>query len=295
MCLQNRRLIVNHTKPSRAYLEQLRRRYAKANKKERTQIVDEFVKTSNYERKYAMALLGGKRDWRDPAQPIRRRRRCIYHDEDKRAVFWLAELFDQIGSKRLRVAMDSELENLQRQGYLRVSRTCDAHLQIISATTMDRMRRSERRPAGRTRGGTKPGTLLQTQIPIRTFADWDDKRPGFVEVDLIQHEGGKASGFFACTLTVTDVSSGWTELRAVLTKAQVHVFTALKYIRAALPFTLLGLDSDHGAEFINDQLHRYCDQEALTFTRGRVGRKNESGLQTTTPMSSKRTGRWRVA
>ena len=143
---------------------------------------------------------------------------------------------------------------------------------------MDRLRRSERRPHKRLRGGTKPGSLLKQQIPIRTFADWDDKRPGFVEADLVQHDGGNAAGFFATTLTLTDVATGWTEMRATPNKAQTHVFAALQVLRTQLPFALRGIDSDNGAEFINTQLVRYCTDEHLTFTRGRVGRKNDNAF-----------------
>lgn len=263
-------------KPSEQYLDKLRNRYLRARKKERGRILDEFVATTTYHRKHASALLRGKRRHRNPKTRIRRLRRRIYLVEDRRAVFWLAELFDQIGSKRLRVAMDVELANLQRQKHLCVSRACFTRLEIISASTMDRFRRTERRPAGRRRGGTKPGTLLKSQIKVRTFADWDDKRPGFEEIDLVQHDGGNPSGFFACTLDVTDVCTGWTEMQAVPTKAQKYVFAALEHIRQALPFPLLGIDSDNGAEFINDELVRYCDHEHLTFTRGRVGRKNDN-------------------
>ena len=267
---------MKHTKPSRAYLAQLRTRYTKARKAERTQILDEFVQTTHYQRKYAIALLRSRRDWRDERQAITRKRRRIYNDEDQRAVRWVAEVFDQIGSKRLRVAMDTELAHLRKQGHLRVSPQCYQHLQVVSPATMDRMRGSERRPRATTHGGTKPGTLLKSQIAIRTFAEWDNKRPGFMEIDLIQHDGGNSSGFFACTLTMTDVCTGWTELHAVITKAQVHVFAALQSVRVALPVRLLGIDSDNGAEFINAQLLRYCGQEQITFTRGRVGHKNDN-------------------
>jgi len=261
-------------KASEQYLSKLRERYRRANKKERGRILDEFVATTSYHRKHAIALLRGKRRHRNPKTPSHRVRRRIYLAEDKRAVLWLAELFDQIGSKRLRVAMNVELDNLR--GHLEVSRACFRRLKAISPSTMDRFRRTERRvPAGH-RGGTKPGTLLKSQIKVRTFADWDDKQPGFEEIDLVQHEGGNSSGFFACTLNVTDVSTGWTEMRAVLNKAQTHVFAALKHIRQDLPFPLLGIDSDNGGEFINDELARYCDQEHLTFTRGRAGRKNDN-------------------
>jgi hypothetical protein len=265
---------VSICKPSEQYLSQLRERYRKARKKMRSQILDEFVATTGYHRKHAIALLRGKRHYRNPQLPIRHPRRCIYLLEDKQAVLWLAALFDEISSKRLRVAMTVELEQLRP--YLQVSAACFQRLQVISASTLDRFRRTERRPAGHRRGGTKPGSLLKQHIPVRTYADWDDKRPGFGEIDLVQHDGGNPSGFFACTLDATDVSTGWTEMRAVLTKAQVHIFAALKQIRADLPFPLLGLDSDNGAEFINDELLRYCRQEHITFTRGRVGRKNDN-------------------
>lgn len=263
-------------KPSEPYLSKLRERYQKAYKKERSKILDEFVDTTGYHRKHAIALLRGKRRHRNPNLPSRRLRRRIYLAEDKRAVLWLAELLDQISSKRLRAAMDAELDRLRRQHHLQVSRACFQRLKQISPSTMDRFRRTERRAVLRSRGGTKPGTLLKSQIKIRTWADWDDKRPGFEEIDLVQHEGGNSSGFFACTLDVTDVSTGWTEMRAVLNKAQKHVFAALEHIRLALPFPLLGIDSDNGGEFINDELARYCEQEHLTFTRGRAGRKNDN-------------------
>ncbi len=255
-------------------LTKLRERYAKAKKKKRGEILDEFVATTGYHRKHAIALLRGKRQPRDPKTPSHRLRRRIYLAEDKRAVLWLAELFAQIGSKRLRVAMDNELDHLRC--HLDVSRACFKRLKQISPSTMDRFRRTERHGVSRHRGGTKPGTLLKSTIKVRTFADWDDKRPGFEEIDLVQHEGGNSSGFFACTLDVTDVSTGWTEMRAVLNKAQTHVFAALKHIRQDLPFPLLGIDSDNGSEFINDELARYCDHEQLTFTRGRAGRKNDN-------------------
>jgi hypothetical protein len=263
-------------KPSEEYLNQLRKRYRKATKKQRGRILDELVETTGYHRKHAIALLRGKRQHRNPHVPIRHPRQRIYTDEDKRAVLWLADLFDEIGSKRLRAAMDVELETLYQRQHLQVCCACFKRLQHISPATMDRLRHAERRAPGHRRGGTKPGTLLKSQISVRTFADWDDKRPGFEEIDLVQHDGGNSSGFFACTLNVTDVCLGWTEMRAVVTKAQKYVFTALEQIRANLPFPLLGLDSDNGAEFINDQLIRYCDAEKITFTRGRTGHKNDN-------------------
>jgi hypothetical protein len=267
---------VSHIKPSAKFLARLCKRYAQATKKHRRDMLDEFVATTGYHRKHASALLSGKRRWRNPDPPIHRARRQFYTDEDRQAVLWFVELFDDIGSKRLRVAMNNELANLRHSMHLQVSRKCYQHLWQVSASTMDRWRRAARHPGRRLRGGTKPGTLLKRQIPIRTFAQWDDKRPGFAEIDLVQHDGGTNQGDFACTLTFTDVATSWTELGATPNKAQVHVFQVLKHERAQLPFPLLGIDSDNGAEFINHELQRYSEQEQLTFTRGRVGRKNDN-------------------
>ncbi len=74
--------------------------------------------------------------------------------------------------------------------------------------------------------------LLKSQIPIRTWAGWDENMPGFVEIDLVGHEGGDSRGDFCQTLTVTDIATGWTETRAVRNKAQKWVFAALKEIRS---------------------------------------------------------------
>lgn len=262
------------SKPSAEYLGTLRKRYATSSKKERGVILDELVKTSGYHRKHASALLRGKR-LHHPG-PIHRPRARVYTDEDRRAVLKLAAWFDEINSKRLRVAIDNTLLDLRRRGHLRVSADSFRRLRRISPSTMDRIRAAVRLPGSHRKGFTKPGTLLKHQIPIRTFSAWDETRAGFVEVDLVDHSGGVSQGDFAQTLDVTDVRTGWTEMMAVPTKAQRFVFAALQTIRRRLPVPLLGIDSDNGAEFINNQLYRYCQTEQITFTRGRSGRKNDN-------------------
>lgn len=266
---------MSNSKPSDEYLRTLKRRYRDARKKERGAILDEFVKTSGYHRKHAIALLRGKRIHRTGI--IRRPRAKIYTEEDTRTVFKLLKLFDYISSKRLRAALDVTLPILRRQDHLRVSAACYKHLCKISPATMDRLRAAKREfVAKKRRGFTKPGTLLKHQIPVRTFAEWDDATPGFVEIDLVDHSGGLDQGDFAFTLNVTDVCTGWTEMRAVPTKAQKFVFESLTTIRTRLPVPLKGIDSDNGSEFINAHLKNYCDDEHITFTRGRVGRKNDN-------------------
>jgi hypothetical protein len=265
---------VKHSKPSGKYLGTLQLRYRKAKRRQRSQMLDEFVATTGYHRKYAIALLRGKLEHHAPGP--RQPRQPTYTSLDRLVLLRLAALFDQIGSKRLRAALDVTLPALRTNGFLKVSAEVYQHLEQMSPATMDRLRVGDPQRLGHTRSLTKPGTLLKQQIPIRTYADWNDKRPGFMEMDLVDHSGGLAEGDFAQTLNMTDVASGWTEMQAVPNKAQSHVFAAMQTIRARLPFTLLGIDSDNGAEFINDQLWRYCKREKLTFTRGRSGRKNDN-------------------
>jgi hypothetical protein len=173
--------------------------------------------------------------------------------------------------------MDVELPRLYAAGTFRVSRECYEKLLAVSPATMDRLRAGRQRGPGRRSGFTKPGTLLKDLIPIRTWADWTEDRPGFCEMDLVDHSGGITlrGSDHAWTLCFTDICTAWTECVATPNKAQVHVFTAIQNARQRLPFSLLGIDSDNGSEFINDQLYRYCLKEELTFTRGRAGRKND--------------------
>src|SRR4029453_13197413 len=162
------------------------------------------------------------------------------------------------------------IAKLEQFSELRLSPSSKEKLLRISATTVDRTLQTERRKQQlRRRSHTKPGTLLKHQIPIRTFAEWDEQQPGFAEIDLVAHDGGLAVGDYCQTLDLTDVCTGWTETEAVPNKAQVWVFAAIQQIRERLPFPLLGLDSDNGPEFINSDLLRHCEQQHLTFTRAR--------------------------
>lgn len=268
------------------YLEQLRRRYRQASKKERAAILDEFTKTTGHHRKHAIRVLGRPR----PADRPRRSRPRIYGPEEAHALLLASDLFDGICAKLLRAALDVELEGLVTSGRLSISAQCYEKLQRISPATIERLLRPHRLQGRRSRGFTRPGSLLKHQIPIRTWADWTEKRPGFVEMDLVDHSGGRIirGADHAWTLTFTDVHTGWSECVAVRNKAQVHVFAAIQQARTRLPVPLLGLDCDNGAEFINDQLWRYCQQEQITFTRARVGHSNDNAYAEQTNWSDVR-------
>lgn len=258
------------------YLELLRSRYRAASKTEKGVILDEFVKTTGYSRKHAIALLTRERD--AVREVIQRPRSTLYGAGLVPPLLVLVDLFDGICSKRLRAAMDVELLGLYEAGFLQVSPQVYEKLMQISPASMDRLLAGRRSQLRRSRGFTKPGTLLKHQIPIRTWAEWTEDKPGFCETDLVDHSGGITirGTDHAWTLCFTDVKTTWTECVATRNKAQVHVFDAICRARQRLPFPLLGIDSDNGSEFINDQLYRYCLREEITFTRGRAGKKNDS-------------------
>ncbi|MBB6405670.1 transposase family protein [Arthrobacter sp. AZCC_0090] len=148
-------------------------------------------------------------------------------------------------------------------------------LKIAPATIDRRLRAGRAKLDPRGRSHTKPGTLLKDSIPMRTWAQWDDAVPGFVEIDLVGHEGGNSRGEFCFTLDITDIATGWTESRSVKNRAQKRVFAAIQDAIASFPFPILGIDSDNGSEFINWELIRWCEKEKLTFTRSRSVNKND--------------------
>ena len=148
---------------------------------------------------------------------------------------------------------------LRRDGELDLTDAEAALLVRMSAPTIDRRLGPERLTMmSRERSHTKPGTLLKSQILIRTWAEWDDAVLGFVEIDLVGHEGGNASGEHCFTLTVTDIATGWTVNRSVRNKAEKWVFEALQHVMGVFPFPIIGIDSDNGSEFINHHLFDYC-------------------------------------
>ena len=257
----------------RELLETIRPRYLKANKWGKQRILDEFVAATGYHRKYAIRLLKHGRK----ASGLRRRgRRKQYQGEVVKVLTQIWEICGRICSKRLQPFLPEMVAVLERHHELLLSEEVKRQLLRMSRATIDRClqpaRFAEKRQGLST---TKPGTLLKKAIPIRTFADWDDARPGFVEVDLVAHCGDSTAGQFLNTLTTTDVSTGWTECVAVLHRSQHLVFAAIQTMRSRLPFPLLGLDSDNGGEFINDLLYRYCLEERITFTRSRPYQKND--------------------
>lgn len=259
----------------KAVIRQMASRYQKASKTDKGVMLDELCALTGWTRRHARRALVQALGSAQPREPVPRPR--IYDEEVAEALRFIWAVLGAPAGKRLAPFLPEIVEVLERCGEKRFPEQVRAKLLRVSAATIDRLLASERaRLRVRGRSGTKPGSILKRQIPIRTFAEWNDARPGFCEVDLVAHDGGNSSGEFCQTLVLTCVATGWTEMRALRNKAQRWCFEAICDIEATMPFPLLGLDSDNGAEFINDQLFRWCGTNQITFTRSRPYRKNDN-------------------
>ena len=256
------------------YVEAIRGRYLKASKEEKGKILDEFTQVTHLHRKAAIRLLNRVVE----SSGKKRRGRTRKYDVaviDSLKTIW--EASDRVCSKRLKPFMPEVLGILRHHGELHINADTQAQLCNISPATMDRLLRPWRRVGGR-RGltTTRPGNLLKSMIPIRTFTDWQENKPGFLEIDMVAHCGESTEGFYLNTLCAVDVWSGWTECLPVWGKGQIRVRSAVHRARLRLPFTMLGVDSDNGSEFINQCFYTYCQQENINFTRSRSYKKNDS-------------------
>jgi hypothetical protein len=253
---------------------QVAARYREGSHAQKSAILDEFVAATGYARKYSIRLLTSPAS--PPPAAITRPRARLYGPEVSEALVVAWRATNGICSKRLIPFLPELVPVLERHGHLAVTAEVRTQLLALSPATADRLLRPFRvRDGMRGISTTKPGALLKRQIPIRTFAEWDDARPGFLEADLVAHCGHSTEGAFLHTMTLTDIATCWVECLPLLHRTQHAVKAALGHADHLLPFPILGLDTDNGGEFINDLLLAYCEQQHITFTRGRVARKND--------------------
>ena len=258
----------------RELLVQVAPRYREATYRQKRAILDEFVAATGYARKYAICLLG-RRLVCVPGPIVRpRARRYGPAVVDALTLAWAATNY--VCAKRLVPFLPDLVPTLERHGHLTLSAEARRDLLQLSPATADRLLHAARlRDHPRGIGTTKAGRLLKHQVPIRTFAEWDDVRPGFMEADSVAHCGTMAEGSFLSSLVLTDVATGWTECLPLLHRTHADVLSGLAEVRRLLPFPLLGLDTDNGGEFLNYPVLAYCTEERITFTRGRTYRSND--------------------
>lgn len=267
------------------------RRYRRSNRKGKTTILDEFVASTGYNRAYAALLLrnyagakqiitGAGADVR--LSPSKRRRKAGGRPKkyDKAVVVALEKLWKHFGhlcGKRLVVVIRMSLPYLREHREFSISTESAKALGDISAATVDRLLAPARKRLF-LKGirHTKAVSTLAASIPVRTFSEWDQLAPGHLQLDLVAHDGGVASGEYCFTLCVTDVCSLWCERRVLASKAARWVSAALDDILHAIPFAVIEVHPDNGSEFINRNLLDYCTARGIAMTRSRSGKKNDN-------------------
>ena len=257
----------------REIVRRKRKEYLKARKAEKKRILDALQGLTGYHRESLARML---REGVGPRnKPIRRPRASKYTPIlPQLKVLWATSFY--ACGKRLAPFLGELLSVMTRYGELYVTPSEQSLLASISAATIDRMLAPDRAAMtvkGRTT--TKPGTLLRSRIPVRTFAQWDENEPGFFELDLVGHCGGSGSGEFLYTLNMTDVFSGWTVLGTTKGRGERGTLVAIKSASEHVPFPVKGIDSDNDSAFINHHLVKYCRSEEITFTRSREYKKND--------------------
>jgi hypothetical protein len=247
-------------------------RYRRSTRTEKSRILEEFATTTGYHRKHAMRLLRtGPSDERSAPRPSRR----IYDAAVREALIVVWEASDRVCGKRLKAIIPTLVAAMQHHGHLALAPEVHEQLLKMSAATIDRVLAPQRERCGRRRRRSGATTTIRRSIPVRTFSDWNDPAPGFIEADLVSHSGPIASGSFTQTLVLTDIATGWTDFAPVLVREQHLVVAVLGELRRRLPFPLLGFDVDNDSVFMNETVRDYCKVEKIEMTRCRPYRKND--------------------
>jgi hypothetical protein len=264
------------------------KRYQRSNKKDKSILLNEFIKLTGYRRDYASFLL---RSWNKKVffhnnkvkvigDFVKRKRgsgRKSYYLEILSELISFWELLNYPCGKRLKSSLSGLVKKALYFKEMKISLETSNKLNTISASTIDRLLIGERKKFElKPKSKTRPGKFLKSNIPIRLGTEWNEDSLGFLEIDLVSHDGGNASGDFCQTLNTVDIKSGWTDMVCIKNKAQIWTFDALMEIKNRLPFPLKGIDSDNGSEFINHHLYNYCLDKDICFTRTRSSWKNDN-------------------
>jgi hypothetical protein len=255
-------------------LTKLRRRYASAGAEHKRKLLDQAQELLGYHRKSAIRALGA------PAvvnSPVILTGRPVQY-EPGLLVPWLRPIWqatDFACGRRL-VAMLPEWIPAYEQHERRMPGEVREKLLLASGRTLDRLL-EPLRGGGTGRSLTRPGTLLRHQIPIRGTL-WEEDKAGWLEVDTVALCGGSVAGEFVWMVDGVDHATTWVEVRAMWGRGQVGTLAALQDVEASLPFSLLGLDSDNGGEFLNHHVLKWLQKrpQPVFMTRSRPYKKDDN-------------------
>lgn len=253
-------------------LQSCRQEYLQATVSRKSTILSTFTALTGYSRKYATMLFN-----RCPPVLEKRRnpRQKKLRQESREALIAAWHLASRICSKRLVPFLPEVLFELEKSGRFKFSDEVKREVLSVSASTVDRELKEEKRKLGRSPGTTKRAALVKSKVPLRTFTEWNNVIPGFFEIDTVSHSASNPGGAFLSTLNMTDIATCWTEPLPLRRKGAADVIDALDKALGLMPFPLVGIDFDNGSEFLNESLITWCEKNKITCTRSREYKKND--------------------
>jgi hypothetical protein len=276
-------------KEKKSVTKEIVTKYRKSGKNAKKLLLDEFVEITGYHRKYAIKLMRNrsktqivKIDKKTGACKIiikaPKRNYAKYYDEPVQAMLrriW--EGFNYQCGKLLAPFLHTNIGVISANKSFEMADDVKKKLEIISSATIDRILKPTKQEL-KIRGtcGTKSSNKFKGLIPTLSHFECSSQRPGFFQIDLVQHDGGNASGEFCYTLTVTDVATEWTVHYALRNKAQRWVVESLEDARVSFPVPFWGIHSDSGSEFLNKSLYDWSIKNKIYFTKSRLGKKNDN-------------------
>lgn len=260
------------------YLKEVREEYLQSAKEEKSRLLDEAVKRTKLDRKCLIKKLKPKSNL-DRVEIIRRRREAIYDGQVKAALARCWTIFDHPCGQRLAPLLPLEVDRLRRFKELACTDAVAAKLAAMSPSTVDRaLQRTKEVERLKRKYHKKIHPLLYQKVPVKVFAEQDRGTLGNIQIDGVEHCGSSAAGEFICTLSTTDIATGWWEGEALMGRGQERTKQAIAKVRARYPFPWKEVHSDNGTEFINWHLFGYCETEQLAFSRSRPYKKNDNCL-----------------
>jgi transposase InsO family protein len=255
------------------YLPIMMARYGKAeDRSEKTKVIDELVKALEYHRKHAIRVL---RKGKPQATGKVRRKRSSRYSPALPSILLVWRALDYPCAERLHPALLQTAELLEKHGEIHLGSEVRKLLSEISRPTLARMLLKSRSKKRLRMSSPRKKTHLETQVPIGCYG-FGEMRPGALEADLVEHNGGSSLGHFAYTLSVVDVATGYSRRRSVLGRGQLGVHRELKRLLMSWPYLIWGIHTDNGSEFLNDHLIKFCQANNLKFTRSRPYKKNDN-------------------
>lgn len=276
----------------RAALEAARQRYGGLGAAGKRRLLDELQGITGYHRKSLLRLLNRKGpaaalavdaacgEQGEPAAALKPHPRRRYGQEAAAALVPLWEASDRLCGKRLAALLPLLVASLEQHGHLQLEPEVREQVLAMSSATIDRLLAPIRKAstANNWRRPPRAYSAVRRRVPVRTFKGWSDHHePGWLEIDLVAHCGGRMQGPFLWTLVATDIATGWSESLPILVREGAVVLTALQLIRRQLPFPLRGIDADNDPVFMNSLMEAWCDRPGhqIVLTRSRAYQSND--------------------